>query len=398
MDDLDPAMASRAEPRGAGRGRAAERPEQIPAAGWRDILWRVKAEMATDNLSLVAAGVAFYVLLAIFPAIAAIVSIYGLVADPQTVEQQLTAISHLLPEEARGIVEEQLKRVTSTASPKLSLGAAFGLLLAIWSANKGTQALITALNIVYDEEEKRSFLKLNLISLALTVGLMLVLIVGLALIAVLPALLDNLGLPPEIRQWAAWLRWPILALAFMFALAALYRYAPSRDEPRWRWVGWGAVLATVLWLIGSALFSWYVANFGNYNETYGSIGAVVVLMLWLWLSVLIVLLGAEVNAEMERQTSRDTTRGPEQPIGRRGAYVADTVGERSWGLRPENQASGHCCNPQSRRAVGRLRWAGGASKPTSVEPHAWETSSVDVVICSGRTRRSRSWLRRQDPR
>jgi membrane protein len=325
---LDRAMASRAESRGAERGRTAERPSELPAAGWRDILWRVKAEMAKDNLSLVAAGVAFYVLLAIFPAIAAIVSIYGLVADPQTVEQQLAAISHLLPEEARGIIEEQLKRVTSTASAKLSLGAAFGLLLAIWSANKGTQALITALNIVYDEEEKRGFIKLNLISLALTIGMILFLIVGLALIAVLPVLLDNLGLPAEIRQWAAWLRWPILAIAFMLALAALYRYAPSRDTPRWRWVSWGAVLATVLWLIGSALFSWYVTNFGNYNETYGSIGAVVVLMMWLWLSVLIVLLGAEVNAEMEHQTSRDTTRGPDQPLGRRGAYVADTVGEQ----------------------------------------------------------------------
>ena len=321
-------MASRAESRGAERGRTAERPSELPTVGWRDILWRVKAEMAEDNLSLIAAGVAFYVLLAIFPAIAAIVSIYGLVADPQTVEQQLAAISHLLPEEARGIIEEQLKRVTSTASTKLSLGAVLGLLLAIWSANKGTQALITALNIVYDEEEKRGFFKLNLISLALTIGMMLFLIVGLALIAVLPPLLDSLGLPAEIRQWVAWLRWPILAVAFMLALGALYRYAPSRDRPRWRWVSWGAVLATVLWLIGSALFSWYVTNFGNYNETYGSIGAVVVLMMWLWLSVLIVLLGAEVNAEMEHQTSRDTTRGPDQPIGRRGAYVADTVGEQ----------------------------------------------------------------------
>jgi membrane protein len=328
MGDVDRTMASRAEGRGAERGRTAERPSEVPAAGWRDILWRVKAEMAKDNLSLVAAGVAFYVLLAIFPAIAAIVSIYGLVADPQTVEQQLAAISHLLPEEARGIIEEQLKRVTSTASTQLSFGAAFGLLLAIWSANKGTQALITALNIVYDEEEKRGFIKLNLISLALTIGLILFLIVGLALIAVLPALLGNLGLPAEIRQWAAWLRWPVLAVAFMLALAALYRYAPSRDTPRWRWVSWGAVLATVLWLIGSALFSWYVTNFGNYNETYGSIGAVVVLMMWLWLSVLIVLLGAEVNAEMEHQTGRDTTRGADQPIGRRGAYVADTVGEQ----------------------------------------------------------------------
>lgn len=237
----------------------------------------------------------------------------------------MAATSHVLPEDARSIIEEQLTRVTSSASATLSLGAIFGLLLTLWSANKGTQALITALNIVYDEPEKRGFIKLNLISLALTLGIIGFLIVGLA---ALPALLGNLGLPDAIKELASWLRWPILAIAFVVALAVLYRYAPSRDEPRWRWVSWGAVVATIGWLIGSALFSWYVSNFSSYNETYGSIGAVVVLMMWFWLSALIVLLGAEVNAEMEHQTKRDTTRGGEQPMGERGAYVADTVGER----------------------------------------------------------------------
>ena len=312
----------------AARGRAAETPREIPAPGWRDVLWRVKAEMSRDNLSLVAAGVAFYALLAIFPAIAAVVSIYGLVADPQTVEQQLAATSQVLPEQARSIIEEQLTRVTSGASTALGFGAIIGLLLAIWSANKGTQSLITALNIVYDEEEKRGFVRLTLISLGLTLGIFLFLIVCIAALAVMPALFGNLGLPEDIRRLASWLRWPILGLAFVIGLAAFYRFAPSRDEPRWRWVSWGAVLATVLWLIGSALFSWYVSNFGSYNETYGSIGAVVVLMMWLWLSALIVLLGAELNAEMEHQTERDTTRGRGQPLGERGAYVADTVGEK----------------------------------------------------------------------
>jgi membrane protein len=312
----------------AGRGRAAETPREIPAPGWRDVLWRVKDEMSRDNLSLVAAGVAFYALLAIFPAIAAVVSIYGLVADPQTVEQQLAATSQVLPEQARSIIEEQLTRVTSGASTALGFGAIIGLLLAIWSANKGTQSLITALNIVYDEEEKRGFVRLTLISLGLTLGIFLFLIVCIAALAVMPALFGNLGLPEDIRRLASWLRWPILGLAFVIGLAAFYRFAPSRDEPRWRWVSWGAVLATVLWLIGSALFSWYVSNFGSYNETYGSIGAVVVLMMWLWLSALIVLLGAELNAEMEHQTERDTTRGRGQPLGERGAYVADTVGEK----------------------------------------------------------------------
>ena len=292
------------------------------------MLWRVKDETARDNLSLVAAGVAFYALLAIFPAIAATVSIYGLLVDPQTVSEQLAATSQVLPEEARGIIEEQLSRVTSSAPAALGLGAIVSLLLALWSANKGTQSLIAALNIVYDEREKRGFVRLTLISLGLTLAIILFVIVGLAAIAALPALLGNLGLPEEVRRLAGWLRWPLLGLGFVIGLAVLYRFAPSRNEPRWRWVSWGAVLATVLWLTGSALFSWYVANFGAYNETYGSIGAVAVLMMWFWLSALIVLLGAELNAEMEHQTGRDTTRGPERPMGERGAYVADTLGEQ----------------------------------------------------------------------
>ena len=318
-------MASNAE---ASRGRAAGTPREIPAAGWRDVLWRVKDEMAKDNLSLVAAGVAFYALLAIFPGIAAVVSIYGLVVDPQTVSDQLAATSQVLPQETRGIIQEQLTRVTSSASTALSLGAIVSLLLALWSANKGTQSLISALNIVYDEPEKRGFVRLTLISLGLTLGIILFLIVGLAAIAAMPALFGNLGLPDGIQQLASWLRWPVLGLAFVIGLATLYRFAPSRHEPRWRWVSWGAVLATIMWLIGSALFSWYVSNFGSYNETYGSIGAVAVLMMWFWLSALIVLLGAELNAEMEHQTERDTTRGGEQPMGERGAYVADTIGHK----------------------------------------------------------------------
>jgi membrane protein len=318
-------MATEAQ---AARGRAADTPKEIPASGWRDVLWRVKDETARDNLSLVAAGVAFYALLAIFPAIAATVSIYGLLVDPQTVSEQLAATSQVLPEEARSIIDEQLTRVASSAPTALGLGALVSLLLALWSANKGTQSLIAALNIVYDEREKRGFVRLTLISLGLTLAIILFVIVGLAAIAALPALLGNLGLPEEVRRLAGWLRWPLLGLGFVTGLAVLYRFAPSRNEPRWRWVTWGAVLATVLWLLGSALFSWYVANFGAYNETYGSIGAVAVLMMWFWLSALIVLLGAELNAEMEHQTSRDTTRGPERPMGERGAYVADTLGEQ----------------------------------------------------------------------
>jgi membrane protein len=296
--------------------------------GWRDILWRVKEEASKDNLSMIAAGVAFYALLAIFPAIAAMISIYGLIADPQTVQQQMSALSGALPSDARGIINEQLSRVAAGAQGALSAGAIIGILAALWSANKGTKALMEALNIVYDEDEKRGFVGLNFVSLALTIGILVFLIVALGLIAALPALFGNLGLPETVRQWANWLRWPVLALVFIVSLAFLYRFAPSRDAPKWRWVSAGAVLATVLWMAGSLLFSWYVSNFGSYNQTYGSVGAVIVLMMWFWLSACIVLAGAQLNAEMEHQTERDTTSGDRQPRGRRGAYVADTVGEQ----------------------------------------------------------------------
>jgi membrane protein len=315
------------EARAERRGRHAARPRDIPAPGWRDILFRVKDELTRDNLSIVAAGVAFYGLLAIFPALAALVSIYGLIVEPQAAQQQIAQLEGVLPPDARSIVDQQLSQVTSSAQGALSLGVLGGLLLTLWSAGKGTKALIEALNIVNDEQEERGFLKLNAIALGLTLGILLFVVVALALVALLPALVGNLGLPETVQAWARWLRWPILAGAFMAALAVLYRYGPSRAEPRWRWVSWGAAAATLLWIVGSLLFSWYVTNFGSYNETYGSVGAVVILMMWFWLSAYIVLLGAELNAEMEHQTEQDSTSGTAQPLGRRGAYVADHVGE-----------------------------------------------------------------------
>jgi membrane protein len=310
------------------RGRSADRPQAIPAAGWRDILWRVKDEMARDSLSLVAAGVAFYGLLSLFPLLTVLISIYGLVVEPEAAQQQVAALGAVLPQETQQLLNEQLTRVTASANTALTFGVIFGIVLALWSAGAGTKALMEGLNIVYDEEEKRGFIKLNAVALGLTLGLILFMILALVLVAILPALIGMLPLPSAVQEWARWLRWPILALAFMVALAALYRYAPSRSGPRWRWVTPGAVGATVLWIIGSLLFSWYVSNFGSYNETYGSLAAVVVLMLWFWVSALIVLLGAEWNAETEHQTGTDTTTGDERPLGERGAYVADTVGEQ----------------------------------------------------------------------
>ena len=324
----EPSEDRHADGQSAERGRDAKTPADIPGSGWRDIAWRVVAEISNDNLSMVAAGVAFYGLFAIVPALGSIVAVYGLIADPKAIQQQLQAVSGVLPADARSIIDQQLTRVTSSAPTTLGLGALIGILLTLWSANKGTKGLIEALNIAYDEGEDRNFFFLNLISLLLTLGLIVFIVVTLSMIAVLPALFGSLGLSDTMVSLARWLRWPILALVFILALAVLYRFAPSRDRPRWRWVSLGAVVSTVLWVAGSIAFSLYVSNFASYNETYGSLGAVLILMMWLWISAFIVLLGAEINAEMEHQTARDTTAGKPDPRGQRGAYVADTVGER----------------------------------------------------------------------
>ena len=312
----------------AGRGRQAERPQDIPKPGWRDIFWRTKAELSDDHVSMVAASIAFYGLLAIFPAIAAMISIWGLLFDPQQIAQQIESVSGALPQDAAGIVNDQAQAVAGGAGTGVSLAAVVGILLALYSASKGMQAMIEGLNIVYDEEEERGFVKLTLMTLILTVGLIAMMIVALGLIAILPALLGNLGLGEVFEVLLTYARWPLLLVVALVGLAILYRYAPSRKVPQWQWVSPGAVIATVLWLIGSIAFSIYVRNFGSYNETYGSLGAVVILLMWFWLSAFIVLLGAEVNCEIERQTERDTTTGRPKPRGERGAYAADTVGEK----------------------------------------------------------------------
>jgi len=296
------------------RGRGADRPGEIPRKGWKDILLRVKKEQSEDNISIIAAGVAFYGLLAIFPALAALVSIYGLVTEPAEVQRQLGALSSFLPREALEIMNYQLSRIASQSGGALSIGLIVGILM-------------TALNVVYDEEEKRGFFKLNSAALVLTFVGILFVIISLLLIAVLPALFGTLGLPDVIQRLLSLGRWPLLAAFVMFGLAALYRYAPSRDKPRWEWISWGAVSATLLWIAASVLFSLYAANFGNYNKTYGSVGAIIILLTWFYLTAYIVLLGGELNAEMEHQTVKDTTKGPERPLGERGAHVADTVGE-----------------------------------------------------------------------
>jgi membrane protein len=312
---------------GDAAGREAERPSDIPPRGWFAVLKRVKAEVKDDNVSLLAAGVAFYAMLAIFPAIIALVTVYGMVADPAQVESQVGQFARNLPSGADQLLTEQLRNVVSAGRQALSIGLALSLLGVLWSASGGVQGLVKGLNVIYDERETRGFVKLRGLSLLLTLGAIVVAVVALALITVFPGVIDNLGLGRAGQLAASIARWVVLALLVLTALAVVYRFAPDRANPRWRWVGPGALVALVLWLLGSVGFSWYVDNFGKYNQTYGALAAVIILLLWLYLSAFAVLLGAEFDAESERQTARDTTAGPERPLGAREAEVADTLGE-----------------------------------------------------------------------
>jgi membrane protein len=312
---------------GEAAGREAERPGEIPPRGWFAVLKRVKAEVKDDNVALLAAGVAFYAMLAIFPAIIALVTVYGMVADPNQVQSQVGEFAKSLPAGADQLLTQQLQNVAGAGRRSLSIGLVVSLLAVLWSASGGVQGFVKGLNVVYDERETRGFFKLRALSLLLTLGAIVVAVVALALITVFPAVIDNLGLGRAGELAASIARWVILALLVLFALAVLYRFAPDRANPRWRWVTPGALVALVLWLLGSIGFSWYVDNFGKYNQTYGALAAVIILLLWLFLSAFAVLLGAEFDAESERQTARDTTTGPERPLGQRDAEVADTLGE-----------------------------------------------------------------------
>jgi membrane protein len=322
----EPRQVQRQRAQEHGRGRKAASPWQIPWAGWKDIFWRTYAEIQDDRLVAVAAGVVFYALLAIFPAITAIVSLYGLFTDAATINDHLSLAAGFLPQGALDIIKDQVTRITSKGDAKLGLAFIFGLGLALWSANAGMKAIIDALNVVYDETEKRGFIKLNLISLTLTLAAILSLLMAIAAVVVLPLVLGYVGLGAVGEMLLRILRWPALFVLIIIGLAVLYRFGPSRTKPQWQWLSVGSVFSTIAWLIASALLSWYLGNFANYDATYGSLGAAIGLMMWLWISSLVILLGAELNSEIEHQTARDSTVGAEKPLGARGAAMADTVG------------------------------------------------------------------------
>jgi membrane protein len=323
--DASPATGDR-KPLEAGRGRSAETPSQIPVRGWKDIFLRVYHGFSENRILLVAAGVTFYSLLAIFPGIAALISIYGLFADPATVGSHLDTIASVAPSGAIDVLREQMTRLASQGGTTLGVSFLIGLAISLWTANSGVKAIFDALNIVYGEEEKRTFIKLNAVTLFVTLGIVIFTLLTLAAVVALPVALTYIPLPGVTALVVRIGRWPVLFLLVTFALAVLYRYGPSRTEPRWRWITWGSVSAAIVWLAASALFSWYVASFGSYNKTYGSLGAIIGFMTWIWISVIVVLVGAKLNAEMEHQTVRESTTGQPKPLGRRGARMADTVG------------------------------------------------------------------------
>lgn len=305
-------------------GAKAKRPLEIPPRGWLQILKRVAREVGQDDLPLVAAGLAFFAVLGLFPMLTLVVAIYSQVADPQQVQQLLVMIRPLLPAEAQQLVAGQLQALTG-GEPTTGLG--FSLLLSLglllWSASTGTQSLIRAIDLVYEEEEERSFLKLRLLAVAFTLGAIVFFVVSVGSLAVLPEVLERIGLEAKDELLLKLIRWPALAAVCLLGLSILYRWAPDRRNARWQWISWGSVIATVLWISASAAFSYYAREMGSYNETYGTLGAAVVLLLWLFLSAFAVLLGAEINSEIEHQTARDSTVGPERPLGERDAFVAD---------------------------------------------------------------------------
>ena len=321
-----------------GRGRQADTPLEVPPPGWKDILLRTKREVGEDQLSLVAAGVAFYFMLALFPALLSIVSVYGAVADPGTVAKQAGQLVRLMPADAGKLLVDQLGEISTAGGTTAGIGALVAAVISLWSAANGTKALIAGLNVAYDERERRPWWKRTGMALLLTIGFIVLVTLSMATITALPHVLDRLPLGPFATGVTFLVNWLLLALLAMFGFAVVYRFGPSRERPKWQWVSVGSVVGTGLWLLASAGFSWYASRFGSFNETYGTLAGGVLLLLWLQITAYVTLLGAELNAEIEHQTARDSTTGRPKPLGARGAQMADTVGE-ALGARKEEEGN-----------------------------------------------------------
>ena len=310
-----------------GRGRRADMPIGIPWRGWKDVFWRTVEEISADRLLLIAGGVVFYGLLATVPAITALVSMYGIFTPASTINAQLSFLADVMPAGAYQLISDQIVRIAGNSDGKLTLAFILGLGIALWSANAGVKAIFDALNVVYDEDEKRGWIKLNAISLSFTFAGVVVLILILGAVVALPLVLAFVGFAAQQQAgWLPLLRWPVMFALVVLGLSVLYRHGPSRRHAKWRWVSVGSVFAALTWIAVSVAFSWYLSKFADYNATYGSLGAVIGLMMWMWISTAVVLIGAELNSEIEHQTAQDSTTGIAKPLGARGAVMADTVG------------------------------------------------------------------------
>ena len=314
-------------PSSAAAGAGATSPAQIPPKGWWNVLKHSAAGFSDDRVMTEAAGVTFYVLLSLFPALAAFIAIYGLFNNASTLGGQLAGLGGIVPGGGIDIIKGQITALTAQGHKALGFVSIVGLAISLWSANSGVKSLFDALNTIYHEREKRSFLRRTLISFGFTLGIIGFVIIALSAVVALPIVLNFIGLSSITRLAFSILRWPFMLIVIMIGLAFVYRYGPSRKPARWQWVSWGSAIAAVSWIAASLVFSYYVGNFGSYNKTYGSLGAVVGFMTWIWISSIVVLMGAELNAELEQQTQRDSTIGPEKPKGIRGAYKADVKSE-----------------------------------------------------------------------
>ncbi len=311
-----------------GHGLAARKPSQFPLKGWKEILARVFSEISDDRVMLIAAGVTYYLLLALIPALSAIVSTYGLVADPATIREHTASLQGFIPGGGMDILNQQMERLTSQKGSTLGLTFVVSLAIALWSANAGMKSLFQAMNVAYDEEDSRSFVQLTLVSFVFTVAAIVALLALIGAMIVLPVILSAVGLG-SATEWTIQIASYVgVVILLSLGIAALHRWGPSRKKAKWRWITPGTALSVVFIAAVSFLFSWYVSNFGSYNETYGSLGALIGFLTWIWLTVTILIVGGELNSEMEHQTAKDTTTAPARPLGSRGAYMADHVASR----------------------------------------------------------------------
>lgn len=307
-------------------GREAKSPTDVPAKGWKDVLMRVKTEVSEDRLSMISAAMAYYALFSFVPTISAVVLMYAWISDPSEIMGHINKISQFIPGDMQSILKDQLGSLAGKASSTLGIGAITSLLLALWSGSKAANSIIEAMNIIYDEKDERGFVKSTLLAIGFTLLGAVLAIAAIGVIVIVPAITNFIPVANKIAYIGTAASWLTLLALFTFFLSFVYRFGPHRKKAKWKWVSTGAVVSAVLFVVVSALFSWYAKEFGNFNKTYGSMGAIIVLMTWFYLSSFVILLGGEINAELEHQTKKDTTTEPEKPLGQRGAKMADTVG------------------------------------------------------------------------